>query len=421
MLKIEAALSRENVPVTGESVANYMLVKLIPAAGEQVPSLPMNVSIVIDNSGSMYGDDKRIAYAIDAACHVVDMMDPRDIVSVVAFHSHARTFQTSVTVQNRDDIKRTINSITSWESGGTRMDTGMEKGCEEVRRTLSSERVNRVFLLTDGNTEAEDACARLAEQETRNGIVFSTFGVGNDWNQPLLTRIADLGRGRWYYIEDPTRIPTIFQQELAGLQKAFLNGAEFVAALKRGIAVKRVRQVEPEIADVVTQEVSDREVVVKIGTMERDTPVFLLFQLSLEARQAGQYRIADLFAMYDLPGQPAQRSRTNPIPVMVTYTTDPSQLWQNGDVLKYVDLEHVDEMVRKGTLLAEQGQKERATKLLAAASQVADRTGDKKKTNLIQEALKELGAAGHIDRKTQIAMADHARKTKLIPEDELKD
>jgi len=35
------------------------------------------------------------------------------------------------------------------------------------------------------------------------------------------------------------------------------------------------------------------------------------------------------------------------------------------------------------------GQKDKATKLLAAAAQVADRTGDKKKTKLIQEALQE--------------------------------
>jgi polyhydroxyalkanoate synthesis regulator phasin len=84
-------------------------------------------------------------------------------------------------------------------------------------------------------------------------------------------------------------------------------------------------------------------------------------------------------------------------------------------------MEHVDAMVKRGTLLAEQGQKDKATKLLAAAAQVADRTGDKKKTKLIQQALQELGTAGQIDRKTQLAMADQARKTKLMPGEEMED
>jgi Ca-activated chloride channel family protein len=421
MIRIEYALSRENVPAIKESVANYMLVKLFPTTGAEAPSLPLNISLVIDNSGSMYGEDQRIAHAIDAACYVVDMLGPRDIVSVVAFHSHARTFQRSTSVKNKEGIKRVIRSITSWESGGTNMMTGMKNACSEIQRNLSSERVNRVLLLTDGNTEAPYECERIAERETRRGIVFSTFGVGDDWNQPLLAKIADLGRGRWYYIDTPTKIPDIFQQELAGLQKIFLNNVVLTAALKRGITVKKVRLVEPEIADVVTREVSEREVVVKIGTMQRDEPVFLLFQLSLAARQPGQYRIADVFAMYDAPDQADQRARTEPVSVFVTYTTDSSQLWQNGDVLRYVDMEQVDALVKRGTKLAELGQKVKATKLLAAAERIADRTGDKKKTRLIQKALQELGTAGRIDRRTRLAMADRARKTKLMPEDEVED
>jgi polyhydroxyalkanoate synthesis regulator phasin len=281
--------------------------------------------------------------------------------------------------------------------------------------------VNRVLLLTDGNTQAPDECERIAEEETRQGVVFSTFGVGHDWNERLLAKIADLGRGRWYYVDTPAAIPGIFEQELAGLQKTLLTNVVLTCALKQGVTVKKARLVEPEIADVVTEEVSERELVIKLGSLQKDDPVFVLAQLSLAPRQPGQYNISDLFATYDAPDEPGQRARTDPVSVLVTYTTDPTQLWQNGDVLRYVDMEHVDTMVKRGTMLAEQGQKDKATKLLSAAAQVSQRTGDKKKTKLIQDALDELGTAGRIDRKTQLAMADRARKTKLMPEDELED
>lgn len=418
MIRIEAQCSRENLPATGESMANYLLVKLFPAAGEGTPSLPLNLALVIDNSGSMYGSDRRIAHAIEAACHVVDMMGPRDIVSVVGFHDVARTFVSSTPVRDKNAIKEAIRSLPSWEAGGTRMATGMREACREVRRQLSRERVNRVLVLTDGNTADPEECESIAERETRDGIVFSTFGVGDDWNQPLLSKIADLGRGRWYYIDAPAAIPGIFQQELASLQKTFLNDVKLTAVLKRGVTVKKVRLVEPEIADLVTSQVSEREVVVNVGSMERDVPAFVLFHLSLASRQPGQYRIAELLVSYDRPGRPGERARTEPLPVVVTYTTDPAQLWQNGEVLRYVDMEHVDSMVRQGTMLAARGEKERATRLLSAAAQVADRTGDRKKTRLIQAALHELDAAGQIDRRTQLAMADRARQTRFMPEED---
>jgi Ca-activated chloride channel family protein len=421
MIQIEPVLSRENVPVTGESVADYMLAKLYPQVSAETQSLPLNISLVIDNSGSMYGSDQRIVHAIEAACHVTDMLAPRDIVSVVAFQTRPKTFQDSISAENKDEIKRVIRSITSWESGRTRMAAGMEMAIQEVTRNLSSNHVNQILLLTDGKTEAPQECKRMAEQASGNSISFSTFGVGEQWNKPLLEQISNLSGGDWYYIDDPQKTIAKFEEEIGGLQQTVLNTVALQAVLKQGVAVKKVRKVVPEIADVVAEKSKEREVVVKVGSMQRGTPVFLLFKLSLANRQPGKYQIIDLSAMYDVPGESSQRAKTDSVPVTVSYTTDTSQLWQNGEVLRYVDEEHVDAMVKKGTKLAEQGEKDKATKLLSAARQVSDRTGDEKKTQLIQEALEDLGADGQIDRKTQLAMADRARKTQLMPDDEVEE
>lgn len=419
MIRIEYVLSQENVPVIGERVTNYMLVKLFPEVGVEAESLPLNLSLVIDNSGSMYGNDNRIGHAVEAASRVVDALRPEDVVSVVGFHSRAKTFQSSTRAEAKGEIKQVVRSITSWESGGTRMAEGMKKAYAEIHRNLSSDRVNRVLLLTDGQTEAESECERIARQEAESGVAFSTFGVGDEWNRPLLERIANVSGGEWYYIDDPQDTVAEFRRETAGLQRTVLNTVVLQAALKRGVRVKKVRKVEPSIADVVAESVREREIATKVGAMQRDNPVFLLFQLSLPPNEPGQYQIADLFAMYDAPGQPGQRETSDRVNVTVRYTTDASQLWQNGDVLRYVDQEHIDTMVKRGTRLAKRGEKDKATQLLSAARQVSERTGDRRKTQLIQDALEELGSAGRIDRKTQLAMADRARKTNLMPDDEI--
>lgn len=414
-------LSRDNMPVTGESMVNYMLVKLFPIASEAITTLPLNLALVIDNSGSMYDNDQRITHAINAACHVVDTLGSRDFVSVIAFSNNAKTFQQSTPVRDKDAIKAQIRAITSWESGGTQMAVGMKQACEEVRRNHSAERVSRILLLTDGITEAPNQCESIARQETDRGIAFSTFGVGHDWNQPLLSKIADLGRGRWYYIETPEAIPDIFHKELAGLQKVFANNVLLTTTLKGGVTVKQVRLVEPEIADVVIENRTEREVVAKIGAMQQDEPVFLLYTLSLAPRKAGKYRIAEHLATFTAAGQAEPSGRVGPLTVEVVYTTDREQLWQNGEVLKYVDVERVDAMVRKGTILIERGEKDKGTQLLTAAAKVSGKIGDKTKTKLIQAALEELGVSGQINRKTQLSMSNQARKTQLMPEDDIED
>ncbi len=419
MIRIDYVLSQENVPVTGERVTNYMLVKLFPEACAEAYSLPLNISLVIDNSGSMYGDDNRIAHAIETASHLVDALGPRDTVSVVGFHSRAKTFQTSTPVEAKSRIKQVIRSITSWESGGTRMAEGMKNACAEIHRSLSSDRVNQVLLLTDGETRSESECERIAKVEGKNGIAFSTFGVGDEWNRPLLERIASLSGGDWYYIDHPQDTAAEFKKEALGLQQTVLNTVVLQTVLRRGVKVRKARKVEPSIADLVVERVRDGELAVKIGAMQRNKPVFLLFQLSLPANEPRRYRIADLFAMYDSPASAGGRGSTEKVRVITKYTTDPSQINQNGEVLRYVDAEHVDVTVKKATRLAEQGKKDKATRLLSAARQVSERTGDRKKTQLIEDALRELGASGKIDRKTQLAMEDQARKTQLMSEDEI--
>lgn len=418
MIRIEVMLSRDNMPVTTESMVNFMLVKLFPDTSEAVATLPLNLALVIDNSGSMYDQDKRITHAVDAACHVVDMLGPRDFVSVVAFSNSAKTFQQSVPVRDKDAIKAQIRAIMSWESGWTQMANGMDLACEEVRRNYSAERVNRVLLLTDGLTDAPERCESIARQETERGIAFSTFGVGHDWNQPLLSKIADLGRGRWYYIETPEAIPDIFRRELAGLQKVFANDVLLTTTLKGGVTVKQVRLVEPEIADVVIDRRGEREIVAKVGAMQQDEPVFLLYTLSLAPRKAGKYRIAEHLATFTAAGQRETTGSVKPLTVEVIYTTDREQLWQNGEVLKYVDVEHVDTMVRTGTFLIEKGDRDKGTRLLTAAANISGKIGDKRKTRLIQGALEELGESGQIDRKTQLSMSNQARVTSFMSAEE---
>jgi Ca-activated chloride channel homolog len=179
---------------------------------------PLNISIVIDRSGSMSGD--KIKYARQAAMFVVDQLGSDDYVSVVQYDNSVEVVSASATVQNKEILKSKIEKI--FDRGSTNMTGGMLKGYDEVLSTKKEGYVNRVLLMTDGLanvgiTDSAQIC-KIAEKKCKeNGIGISTFGIGADYNENLLTAIAETGCGSYYYIDSPDKIPGIFAKELEGL------------------------------------------------------------------------------------------------------------------------------------------------------------------------------------------------------------
>ena len=95
------------------------------------------------------------------------------------------------------------------------MALGMRAAIDEVKKNLSPDRLNRVLVLTDGQTYEETACIELAEKN-RDQISFSTMGVGVEFNEKLLQRIAQDSNGKYHFIGDPAEIPQIFEDEPRG-------------------------------------------------------------------------------------------------------------------------------------------------------------------------------------------------------------
>jgi hypothetical protein len=149
--------------------------------------------------------------------------------------------------------------------------------------------------------------------------------------------------------------------------------------------------------------------------MENNAPRVLIADLSLPRRPAAQYVVATIQGAYDLPAEGATAQPINPADVHVTYTTDPSQSYVNGEVAKYIDeLQTFDVSNKIQTALAS-GDKRRATMLARNLQKTATRLGaaGSKKTQLANQVLSEIEGGGTLSRKTQLALQDGARKTQL--------
>ena len=85
-LNIQSTLSRTTVPVMNVEQLVYCLLSCGPAKRRsRQSSLPLNICLVLDRSGSMHGS--KIENLRDATSLVIDMLQPQDYISVIFFNS----------------------------------------------------------------------------------------------------------------------------------------------------------------------------------------------------------------------------------------------------------------------------------------------------------------------------------------------
>ncbi|MEQ8958774.1 MAG: VWA domain-containing protein [Coleofasciculus sp. C2-GNP5-27] len=178
---------------------------------------PLNLSLVLDRSGSMGGTPLR--YAIQAAQNLIDHLTPDDFVSVVIYDDTAEVIIPPALVSDKAAIKAKIGKIRA--GGCTNLSGGWLLGCSQVQANQSPERINRVLLLTDGlaNYGIKDpqVLTKTALEKAEADIVTTTLGFGNYFNEDLLINMANAARGNFYFIQSPDDASQVFEIEMESL------------------------------------------------------------------------------------------------------------------------------------------------------------------------------------------------------------
>lgn len=196
-----------------------------------------NLGFAINNSNGHFGQQFRhpefpterpiskMEQAKRAALKAMDAMRNGDILSIISFDDTI-TIVVPATVlsnENRSHIKSKINSL--YHRGMTNIHDGWHTAAAEVAKNIKTNSINRVILLTDGQTNAgitnpDTICSNVLLMKNVS-ISTSTFGIGEQFNEDLLQGMANSGDGNAYYIDNDNKLEQMFKDEFNGLNNLY--------------------------------------------------------------------------------------------------------------------------------------------------------------------------------------------------------
>jgi Mg-chelatase subunit ChlD len=179
---------------------------------------PLNIVLLLDNSGSMERAD-RVGIIREALHALAAQLQPQDKLSVVAFSRTARLWADGVTGAQAAEIAGKVSALTP--EGGTNLEEALDLAYRTALRHYAATAMNRVVLLTDGaanlgNVEPA-ALKSKVENFRRQGVALDCFGIGwEGFNDDLLEQLSRNGDGRYGFVNSPEEAATEFAGQLAG-------------------------------------------------------------------------------------------------------------------------------------------------------------------------------------------------------------
>lgn len=366
-VQLEGALGSSYI-LAGSPRTAYLRVAL---KGQQLPSdvrTPVNLSIVLDRSGSMQGE--KLEQAKKAAIMAIERLQEGDYVSVVAYDSRVQVLAASAPLESAERVIERIRSLTAGTN--TALFAGVSKGAFEVRKALSPNRVNRVILLSDGlaneGPSSPEELAELGQSLGRDGIVVSTIGLGLGYNEELMGRLAQASDGNHFFAERAA--------DLAGIYSLELGDVLSVVAQDVNVSVKFASGTRPVRILGRSAEIQEDHVEATLNQLYSGQTKYLLMEVEVNPGHRGEERLmATVEARYqDTIG----RERGGGIQqVRVAFTDSPQVVESNRDVrvMSSVARQIGAERNRLAMRMRDQGKIAEAKKLLRENSSYLEEKG----------------------------------------------
>jgi Ca-activated chloride channel family protein len=318
-ISLKATWNHDTLPSGEQTSLAYLLLDITqpdlpPSAGSSGMAQELNLSLVLDRSGSMGG--AKLQNLKKAVGWVIDHLSPQDTIAITLFDDDVHPLVASTKVADRKALLDQVGAIR--EAGGTAMSKGLAVGLSEAMKAQGPGIVSRIVVLTDGQTWGDaEQCIELAARAGAAGIPVTALGVGaeEDWSIELLDAIAGESGGNVDYIARPEEIAGTFEKTLRAMQATTARNLRLTFSPSGGVTPRAVYRVAPIISRLwpsmepagVGEEPaaqpqtngSATSLTLPLGDVQSAGGQSLLFEIVVPARKPGSYRLARVLLEYE--------------------------------------------------------------------------------------------------------------------------
>jgi Ca-activated chloride channel family protein len=199
----------------------FFLLLLAPRPDRGGDSIPKDVILVLDRSGSMEGE--KFSQAQEALRYILQHLDPEDRFNVITFSTGVESYASALRPASE------VNEAMPW------VDRLRAEGSTDINRALleaaafgTGERPTYLIFLTDGLptegvVESQQILDNFSSSAPRNLSLFA-FGVGYDVDTFLLDSLAGAHHGSSSYVLPGERLDEILSAFYAKISTPVLTG-----------------------------------------------------------------------------------------------------------------------------------------------------------------------------------------------------
>ncbi len=295
-----------------------------PQAQAQARRAPLDLALVIDNSGSMSGD--KIANARMAASSLLETLSDGDIVSVYTFSNDVMEIAppTVMNAQSRGALIQRVNTIQPM--GGTNMYDGLRVGEARLAEAPATHPVRRLVMISDGmaniGPSSPEELGNLAANGTESGVQVSAIGVGLEYDERTLGALAMRSSGRMYHLEQPSQMASILREELQLLGQT--------VATEAYIEINPAPGVELLGVEAATSQNQNGHLRIPLGSLYGGQHREMLVRVRVPTNGAGERPVGNAQLVFH-EANAARASRTQNVALNVAVTPDRAAATQSRD------------------------------------------------------------------------------------------
>jgi Ca-activated chloride channel family protein len=296
-LEVGFTQDRRAVVQGSENPCVSALVSLEAPSGQPVPRPPVTVAVLLDCSGTVRRllldaeetkqwvdvarkrselrrteTDQRVGYEFTgqtlaevreaASCPLslaasalqtcIEGLRDNDAFSLVGFATRSATLYDGRRRLQRQSLQSVLRAIeerpaTPGLGDGTKLAEAARLAVDLLKSDPTQKRVRRLVVITDGIIEDEAESLQVLEEIRQEGIAISAIGVGQEFDEEYLARLADWTGGSYHYAANARDLEEKLDEVFGTFRSIAARRLRVAARGVSGAVVNAITQIRPQM------------------------------------------------------------------------------------------------------------------------------------------------------------------------------